>query len=203
MKQPIAEFIHDSFIDFKGKEHHFVICALSQVLPKKFKDYKESIYIHPCNKTFDDYEAEVYWEINSYIDEYGHDYCDEIVKALSLGIAICNPEDKFDLEIGKKIAFEKAKKTCPCMYVTELGYINTTMVQAFLKQEADYLKDNPGKYIKGYKDSHNKYIQELKEEQVCKSLTEAEKAVALCLGVPGYLDKLLIFQKRWKEQYGD
>ena len=30
MKQDIAEFLVDSFIDYKGDEHKIVLCALSQ-----------------------------------------------------------------------------------------------------------------------------------------------------------------------------
>ena len=38
MKQDIAEFLVDSFIDYKGDEHKVVLCALSQTPEKNIDD---------------------------------------------------------------------------------------------------------------------------------------------------------------------
>ena len=38
MKQDIATYVVDSFIDFAGKEHKFVACALSQTPDDKEAD---------------------------------------------------------------------------------------------------------------------------------------------------------------------
>lgn len=195
-----AEFIHDSFVDFEGKEHHFVMCALSVVLPKTFEEYKQSNFINPDNNlNFINDSTNIYWEIGSHIYDYGQDYYKPVTKGLALGVAICNTDDKFDLEVGKKIALNKAKNSTPVLYVVDPGMINTTMVQGFLKQEAEYLKDNPGKYSKSYKEKEQKYKTMLNEKAMIDSLSEEEKKVALRINEPGFLNKLLAYNKVWFE----
>lgn len=96
-----TQFIHDSFVDYKGKEHHFVICAYSKLLPKTFKE-AEGI-------EFDaDKDDRVETFAVSYADSYGClDNYDKVVKSVSIGVAICNPEDEFNYVIGCKTAQAK------------------------------------------------------------------------------------------------
>lgn len=73
-----------------------------------------------------------------------------ISKKVSLGVAICNPVDEFDETIGKMLASSRAESGNIVMYANKKGCINTKVVSAFLMQEAQYIKNNPGYYIKGY-----------------------------------------------------
>ena len=43
MKQDVAEYLIDSFIDFKGEEHKIVACALSQPIEKSEDGYKLAV----------------------------------------------------------------------------------------------------------------------------------------------------------------
>ena len=152
-----TQFIHDSFVDYKGKEHHFVICAYSKLLPRTFKE-AEGI-------EFDaDKDDRVETFAVSYADTYGClDNYDKVVKSVSIGVSICNPEDEFNYVVGCKKAQARAKNSNATLYATKSGMINTTMVTGLLTQEAEYLKNNPDAYIKGYEESKRAYLEKQKK----------------------------------------
>lgn len=143
--------LKDSFVDYAGRTHHFVIAAVT----------------------------------NSLVDEYGHSplivqkdasfTCVE--KGIRIGISICNPEDEFVEKIGVLKAVARARNDQPVLYVTDPGYINETLVEAFLKQEAEYLKSNPDSYIQGYNDSKERYLKRKKMEGLKENFSEVEKIV--------------------------
>lgn len=115
------EYLVDSFVDENNEKRYAVIAAIS--VP---------------------YESDVY-----NIDD---DYIFSIYKGVKLGMSICNPVDKFDEQLGIKIAIGRAQKNSEfALLATKPGYINTTMIQGFLKQEMEYFKNNPAQYIAGYK----------------------------------------------------
>lgn len=141
MKQDIAEFLIDSFIDFKGLEHKVVICALTQ------------------SPESESHELTVGWvDVEGMVDEED-ELCVPVKRCLAIGVSICNPCDKFDEELGKKIARSKAEKSIPVLVSTEYGVMNKTLVTAYLKQEMEFLKKNPGKFIKGYAESEKKFFE--------------------------------------------
>ena len=164
-----TQFIHDSFVDYKGKEHHFVICAYSKLLPRTFKE-AEGI-------EFDaDKDDRVETFAVSYADSYGClDNYDAVVKSVSIGVAICNPEDEFNYVAGCKKAQARAKNSNATLYATKSGMINTTMVTGLLTQEAEYLKNNPDAYIKGYEESKRAYLEKQKKADIFTALPEQAK----------------------------
>lgn len=121
MKKERIETLVDSFTDKNGNVRYFVIAAISIPIESVFYERNVSDIV-------------------------------TIKKGLKIGFSICNPEDKFDENLGKTIAIGRARKSKDCaMLVSEPGYINTKVVQAFLKQEAEYFKNNPESRIAGYK----------------------------------------------------
>lgn len=115
----------DTFVDFTGKTRQVIMAAVSA-------------------------------EINGYTSvSNGHwmDYTD-VIKEVRLGVSVQSPADREEnTELGKIIAIGKAKKDKSCrgkLFSTDKGFINTKLVSAFLDQEMEYFKQNPGKYIKGY-----------------------------------------------------
>lgn len=126
MKKERIEYLVDSFVDANGDERHFVIAAVSEVFTE---DDEPS-----CVTDIDGLEIQ------------------EVVKGLKLGFAICNPTDKFDEKLGITIAVGRARKNAEyALVASEMGYINTQLVRAFLQQEAEYFKHNPEYKIAGYK----------------------------------------------------
>lgn len=86
---------------------------------------------------------------------------DEIVKEVRLGISVRRGEDEFDIEKGKQIAMGKALKEKSCfgkIFVTDKGFINNAVVEAFLRQEMAFFKQNPGKYLAGYDRNKKAYL---------------------------------------------
>jgi hypothetical protein len=162
MKQDIAEFLVDSFIDYKGDEHKVVLCALSQT----------------PEKSIDDDNLMVVWSNGYDVDETA-DICHEVLRTVSLGIAICCPADKkaFSEEIGKKIALNRAEKSIPKFVSLEPGVVNTTVVRAFLEQEMTFVKRCPEKFIKGYDEAKAHYNKKLNLDKTVKNLSPEEAEV--------------------------
>jgi hypothetical protein len=111
----------DTFVDNEGKSHHFIIVALTEIIDPRVLAFPDG------NRT-------------------------KLVKGVKLGWAICNPTDKFDTQLGIEIAKGRAKKNSEyALMASENGYINTNMIVAFLGQEAQFFKSNPGTKIVKYR----------------------------------------------------
>ena len=67
-KQKFVDYREGSFVDFEGKDHYFVVCAVLR---------------------------------ESTIRE-------NVTRILSFGVSFCNPVDKHNNELGKKIAYGKS-----------------------------------------------------------------------------------------------
>lgn len=146
-----VELLKDQFTDYLGKTHHFIIAGVSVT-------YDDSLEVLTAKGVQSDF-----W---GYID-----------KGLHIGIAICNPNDKYDEKLGVRMAIGRAKQSNAAIYVTDLGYINTKMVRALLTQEAEYLKSNPGKYITGYSESEKRYQKRKDMEVMKENFSELENQI--------------------------
>lgn len=164
MKQDIVKYLHDSFIDFKGQTHDIVICAVSTTPKRDGYEYK-TCWFNRCELLEDK----------------------SVVRTVTLGISVCNPEDKFDLERGKKNAYNRALNdpNCPTIIANLNGIINDSLVDAFMKQEMKYILDNPERVIKGYNDTKKRWEansqkrrdDEIKALEEIKHLTSEELVV--------------------------
>lgn len=83
------------------------------------------------------------------IDENGfYDTYKRNGKELSIGYAIYNPNDEYDLNFGKKIAIHRAKKRPFCQIDSEFsGEFNKETVDSLLKVKGEYIAKNIEKYI--------------------------------------------------------
>ena len=151
MKQCV-EVIKDSFTDYAGRVHHFVIAAIS-----------DAFEVPPMVVVADDSMSASQIGI--------------VKKGVRLGIAICNPEDTFNEKVGVLKATARAKNSEISLYSSEAGQINTKLVRAFLEQEAEYLKNNPDKYIQGYSDSKERWLRNERMKEVGNNLTVVEKVI--------------------------
>ena len=136
------------FVDYLGNTRKFVIAAVSIITE---------------GKTEVDIFGEGDYGLNTYT----------CPKALAIGVSTCLPNDKFNEEIGIKIAVGKAlKDRSHWIFTTDEGLINTGMVEGLLTQEIEYFKKNPGKYLKGYEESKKKFEQAQIEECVEQAVNE-------------------------------
>lgn len=167
--KPYTEVISDSFVDYRGRVHHFVIAAISDCFSETISPYVDVTY--EC--------------------EHGTRMMGTVAKGIRIGISICNPEDKFDEEKGALKALARARKAEIALYASEEGYINTPLVRAFLKQEAEYLKNNPDKYIKGYDDSRKRYLRNQSMKRLEENFNPVEKVIVEEVTKnPKYLDNV-------------
>lgn len=169
MKEHV-EFITDSFTDYAGKVHQFVIAALSQNLPTRTGQLESS----PVG----DDNVSVTHEVGIYIEDYGtEDYLGTVSKVVRLGVSICNPTDIFDEKVGALKAAARAHEAGPTLYASNPGVINTKVVKALLKKEAEYLKDHPEDFIPGYADMRDRYLTRHKMEAMKDQFSEVENQV--------------------------
>lgn len=161
MKQDIAEYLVDSFVDFKGDVHQVVLCALSQ-----------------SPESIDSDNLMVAWSDGETVDESA-DIFHDVFRMVSLGIAICCPADKkvFSEEIGKKIALNRAEKEIPKFVSIFPGVVNTTLVRAFLSQEMEFIKKNPEQFIVGYAEAKERYDKKINFEKTIQNLSETEASI--------------------------
>ena len=151
MKQCV-EVIKDSFTDYAGRVHHFVIAAVSEA-------FEVSPFVAVANDPM-------------FASQIG-----TVKKGIRLGVSICNPEDTCDEKVGVLKATARAKNRKITLYSSEAGQINTKLVRAFLEQEANYLKNNPDKYIQGYSDSKERWLRNERMKEVGNNLTDVEKVI--------------------------
>ena len=161
MKQDIAEYLVDSFVDFKGDTHQVVLCALSQ-----------------SPESIDSDNLMVAWSDGETVDDSA-DIFHDVFRMVSLGIAICCPADKkaFSEEIGKKIALNRAEKEVPKFVSLFPGVVNTTLVRAFLRQEMEFIKKNPEQFIVGYAEAKERYDKKVNFEKTIENLSEEEATI--------------------------
>lgn len=117
-KQKFVDYREGSFIDFEGKDHYFVVCAV----------LKESTIL------------------------------DNLTRILSFGVSFCNPVDKHNNELGKKIAYGKsinAKNTNVLM--GRAGLLNIETVKYILDNEVAHVKLCPEQYSVAYAKAKEKY----------------------------------------------
>lgn len=159
MKNNVIEYITDSFIDYKGEEHKIVVCAISST-PESIDDgYGKLAVANVC-------EEYCYSDTTQYIE-----------RMVSIGYSVCNPEDTFNEDKGKLIAFHKALNNFskPVLCSPVKGVVNKILIKALLKQEIKFVKENPEKVIKGYDDSKARYERKKKTLEEYNSLSEEEK----------------------------
>lgn len=169
MKQDIATYLIDSFVDYAGKEHKLVACALSQTP----EDSACKLKVCWVNR-----EENAEPHANIYHDVY---------RLVTFGIAVCNPEDNFNEETGKRIAYNKAANIeyAPRIYTTNRGVITKELVEVFLKQQLQFVKENPDKIIPGYAKAKAAYEALESAKKEINNLSDEEK-VAFDLAVNGH-----------------
>lgn len=145
----------DKFTDYAGNEREFVLAAVS------IEEARE------CDIPFADFPEGMKADADSISS----------IKTLSLGIAVRRPNDKYNEEIAKKIAYGKAiARRTHALMSTDSGIINTAVVNAVLEQEAEYFKRNPGRYLAGYDKDCAIYHHRNAINEAFASMSEEEKA---------------------------
>ena len=150
MKKEIASYKLGQFVDFKGVERLIVACAVSMPV-------KEGLTAT--------------WNIPGVEDSF------EIVRAISIGIAVYNPEDEFNLTFGKEQAYKKALAGDPCWFIGKGGVVTKECIDALLTEKIDHFTKNPEIVIKDYNANKAKYEEIQKEKEYIQNASPEEQAV--------------------------
>ena len=161
MKQEVLNHLVGEFTDYKGLVHKIIVAATIEVLP-----------FYHNHKTHENEE----YNVIHYTESAGEEDYQVVRRALRLGIAVCNPDDSFSEEKGKNSAIGRAMNSNPVLYATKSGIINTTLVDALLRQELDYVCNNPDVVIPGYTDSKKRYEYNQKMQAKINELSDSEKS---------------------------
>lgn len=117
-KQKLVDYREGSFVDFEGKDHYFVVCAV----------LRENIVLE--NPT----------------------------RILSFGVSFCNPVDKHNKELGKKIAYGKSVSSRNTnVLLGRAGLLNIETVKYILDNEVNHVKQYPEQYSVSYAKAKDKY----------------------------------------------
>lgn len=166
MKKEIATYKLGQFVDFKGVERLVVACAVSMPV-------KEGLTAT--------------WNIPGVEDSF------EIVRSISVGIAVYNPEDEFNLTFGKEQAYKKALAGEPCWFISKGGVITKECIDALLTEKINHFSKNPEIVIKNYNVNKAKYEQIQREKEYIQTASPEEQAVLTLMSkgvdVQGVLDK--------------
>lgn len=166
MKKGIASYKLGQFVDFKGVERLVVACAVSMPV-------KEGLTAT--------------WNIPGVEDSF------EIVRSISVGIAVYNPEDEFNLTFGKEQAYKKALAGDPCWFISKGGVVTKECIDALLTEKINHFTKNPEIVIKDYNANKAKYEEIQKEKEYIQNASPEEQAVLTLISkgvdVQGVLDK--------------
>ena len=118
VKQKLVDYREGSFVDFEGKDHYFVVCAVLR---------------------------------ESTIRE-------NVTRILSFGVSFCNPVDKHNNELGKKIAYGKSVSDRNTnVLLGRAGLLNVEAVKYILDNETNHIKQYPEQYSVSYAKAKDKY----------------------------------------------
>ena len=166
MKKEIASYKLGQFVDFKGVERLIVACAVSMPV-------KEGLTAT--------------WNIPGVEDSF------EIVRAISIGIAVYNPVDEFNLTFGKEQAYKKALAGEPCWFIGKGGVVTKECIDALLTEKIDHFTKNPEIVIKDYNANKAKYEEIQKEKEYIQNASPEEQAILTLMSkgvdVQGVIDK--------------
>lgn len=150
------EFVlRDSFVDYLNKTHEITMVARLVTLPTKVNELP-NIISDELPKVDDN--GSVACKVIANLDEQDmYATIGNAKKALYIGVSICNPVDKYNVDLGYKIASARAKKYDPVLVACNSGILTEAVIHAILYQEMTYIKDNPGVIIKGYNEAKKKH----------------------------------------------
>ena len=117
-KQKLVDYREGSFVDFEGKDHYFVVCAV----------------LKECTIS------------------------ETLTRILSFGVSFCNPVDKHNNELGKKIAYGKSISVKNTNVLTgRAGLLNIDTVKYIFDSEVAHVKQYPEQYSVSYAKAKDKY----------------------------------------------
>lgn len=159
----MTRFRTSYFTDYAGVRHYFTVCAT--ILKPDYLGLAGGLNSKDnpdCYETVGSFSAN-----------------DLVKKVVSIGVAICNPTDEFSITVGETLALTNAKDyNCKKKWIATnvSGFITNEFLEFLLTQEVEFIKNNPGAYIKGYSTMKNNYEQKQLCKDIYNNLDDIDKA---------------------------
>lgn len=93
----------------------------------------------------------------------------QILKHLSLGAAVSKPDQEFEEDLGKNIAFNRAnrdKSKLGELFTNNVNMLSEQMIRYILQNEVEHIKANPVKFMKMLGRKKASYKQNVERELV-------------------------------------
>lgn len=150
MKKEIVQYATGKFKHFDGKEREFTVCMVS-ISPKAW-DYSDSMYSNEegnfilTNESCISTEARPEGIISTW-ERY-----------VNFGVSVRNPNDSYNEDIAKKIAYGKANSTKGyTVAFDDLALMSTEIANALLKNFVEKVSNDPSLAIQNYKEQEELY----------------------------------------------
>lgn len=172
-----TEILQDQFTDYAGKVHKFIIVALCESM--KGEEAPKVVKVEGIE-----------------VDNLGL-----IVKGVRLGVAICNPTDKYEEKAGVYRAIARAEEADYSLLAPSRAKIGPKVVKSLLEQEADYVKKHPEDFIPGWEEMKERYLKRKRMEEIAKGFDAVERIVVEKLEEnPKFLDNVNEYLEWMKNQ---
>lgn len=147
MRQEKVVYVKGEFTNYKGNVQNFIICGITKDMEGSYSSF-----------TDDNFE-----DVATY-------------KILSVGVSIASELDSYDEDLGKLIAYRKAKSNKAAVMATSFkGFFNQDTVTCILNNTAEVIKKNPSCVIASYAKAEKKYSEAKTYQTLWNKLSAAER----------------------------
>ncbi len=168
MKKEIVQYATGKFKHFDGKEREFTVCMVS-ISPKIYDDYPDPMYSNEdgdyilTNESCISTEARPEGIISTW-ERY-----------VNFGVSVRNPNDSYNEDIAKKIAYGKANSIKGyTVAFDDLALMSTEIANALLKNFVEKVSNDPSLAIQNYKEQEELY----NSKKAKKALLQANDALS-------------------------
>lgn len=110
------------------------------------------------------------------ISTYTGETCEcETFTEYRVGLAITNPTDKFDYDLGLEIAKGKARKHTDVIVSSTPHRLPEAALEAIMDEALQDLQNNPGKYIGGYDKAKERFETKKRRDVIELKLSAEDK----------------------------
>jgi hypothetical protein len=149
MKKEIVQYATGKFKHFDGKEREFTVCMVS-ISPEDYpcKEY----YCREDDEFLFDNESNIHTKANS------KGVLTAWQRYVNFGVSVRNPNDSYNEDIAKKIAYGKANSTKGyTVAFDDLALMSTDVATALLKNFVERVSNDPSLAIQNYEEQEALY----------------------------------------------
>lgn len=150
MKKEIVQYATGKFKHFDGKEREFIVCMVS-ISPESYND-TDSLYIDKEGNYLSENESHIRTKARP------EGVISQWERYVNFGVSVRNPNDSYNEDIAKKIAYGKATSVKGyTIAFDDLALINKDVVNALLNNFVKKVSNDPSLAIQNYEEQEEAY----------------------------------------------